>query len=70
MKMSKAAWARQQGVSRQTVYEWVRKGQVVLAGNKIDIRFLRMDLYDAANNYPDLLDEWGIKWLEALRQWE
>lgn len=35
--MSKSAYARHCGVSRQTVYDWVAKGEVVMFGNKIDV---------------------------------
>ncbi|HCB9113459.1 TPA: hypothetical protein M4Y83_002863 [Klebsiella pneumoniae] len=37
MLMSKSEYARHRGVSRQTVYDWVAKGGVVLSGNKIDV---------------------------------
>ncbi|HFP9225316.1 TPA: hypothetical protein ACTXAA_000769 [Raoultella planticola] len=37
MLMSKAEYARHRGVSRQTVYDWVEKGEVVLSGTKIDV---------------------------------
>lgn len=37
MLMSKSEYARHRGVSRQTVYDWVAKGEVVLLGNKIDV---------------------------------
>lgn len=37
MLMSKADYARHCGVSRQTVYDWVKKGEVVLSGAKIDV---------------------------------
>ncbi|ADM98124.1 hypothetical protein Dda3937_02201 [Dickeya dadantii 3937] len=37
MLMSKAEYARHCGVSRQTVYDWVKKGDVVLSGTKIDV---------------------------------
>ncbi|VDR24297.1 Uncharacterised protein [Raoultella terrigena] len=37
MLMSKAEYARHRGVSRQTVYDWVAKGEVVLSGTKIDV---------------------------------
>nr|HCM5757256.1 hypothetical protein [Klebsiella quasipneumoniae] len=37
MLMSKAEYARHRGVSRQTVYDWVVKGEVVLSGTKIDV---------------------------------
>ncbi|MDV5571654.1 hypothetical protein [Enterobacter hormaechei] len=35
--MSKSTYARHCGVSRQTVYDWVAKGEVVMSGNKIDV---------------------------------
>ena len=37
MLMSKAGYARHRNVSRQTVYDWVAKGEVVMSGNKIDV---------------------------------
>ncbi|WAT05519.1 hypothetical protein O1V64_04230 [Rouxiella badensis] len=36
MLMSKAAYAKHCGVSRQTVYDWIAKGEVVMSGTKID----------------------------------
>jgi hypothetical protein len=36
MLMTKAAYARHKGVSRQTVYGWIAKGELVLVGGKID----------------------------------
>ncbi len=36
MLMTKAAYARHKGVSRQTVYDWIKKGEFVLVGAKID----------------------------------
>lgn len=37
MLMSKSAYARHRGVSRQTVYDWVKKGKVVIVSDKIDV---------------------------------
>lgn len=37
MLMSKAEYAKYRNVSRQTVYAWIEKGDVVMAGNKIDV---------------------------------
>ncbi|MHA1092227.1 helix-turn-helix transcriptional regulator [Enterobacter ludwigii] len=37
MLMTKAAYARHCSVSRQTVYDWVAKGEVVMSGSKIDV---------------------------------
>ena len=38
MLMSKAEYARHRGVSRQTVYDWVAKGEVVVSDTKIDVK--------------------------------
>jgi len=35
--MTKAAYARHKGVSRQTVYDWISRGALVLVGRKIDV---------------------------------
>lgn len=37
MLLTKTAYARHCGVSRQTVYDWVAKGEVVMSGSKIDV---------------------------------
>lgn len=37
MLMSKSAYARHCGVSRQAVYDWVARGEVVMSGSKIDV---------------------------------
>lgn len=37
MLMSKAEYAKYKGVSRQTVYDWLEKGEVVMSGKKIDV---------------------------------
>ncbi|MFC0226319.1 hypothetical protein [Serratia aquatilis] len=37
MLMSKAAYAKHRGVSRQTVYDWIAKGDIVMSGTKIDV---------------------------------
>lgn len=37
MLLTKTAYARHCGVSRQTVYDWVAKGEVVMSDNKIDV---------------------------------
>lgn len=35
--MSKSAYAKHRGVSRQTVYDWIAKGEIVMSGSKIDV---------------------------------
>lgn len=37
MLMSKSEYARHRGVSRQTVYDWIAKGELVMSGKKIDV---------------------------------
>ncbi|MDK9605828.1 hypothetical protein [Lelliottia wanjuensis] len=37
MLITKAAYAWHKGVSRQTVYHWIKKGELVLVGAKIDV---------------------------------
>ncbi|MGT3338726.1 hypothetical protein ACVSUB_16905 [Yersinia enterocolitica] len=37
MLMSKSAYAKYKGVSRQTVYDWIEKGEVVVIDGKIDV---------------------------------
>lgn len=37
MLMTKAAYARHKGVSRQTVYDQIARGELVLVGGKIDV---------------------------------
>lgn len=35
MLMSKAEYAKYKGVSRQTVYDWIEKGEVIMSGKKL-----------------------------------
>lgn len=37
MLLSKSAYARHMGVSRQTVYGWIARGEVVISGDKVDV---------------------------------
>lgn len=37
MLMSKSAYAKHKGVSRQTIYDWIAKGEIVMSGSKIDV---------------------------------
>lgn len=37
MLMSKSEYAKHKGVSRQTVYDWIKKGDLVMSGKKIDV---------------------------------
>ncbi|HHG2550296.1 TPA: helix-turn-helix domain-containing protein [Escherichia coli] len=37
MLLSKSAYARHMGVSRQTVYGWISRGEIVTSGDKVDV---------------------------------
>ena len=66
MLMSKSAYAKHRGVSRQTVYDWIAKGDLVMSVSKIDVDATdnqrtpagRKD-YDRAN---ELEMSWGDFW--------
>ncbi|EPM4142056.1 TPA: hypothetical protein ACF576_004044 [Klebsiella quasipneumoniae] len=67
MLMSKSEYARHRGVSRQTVYYWVAKGEVVLSGNKIDVeateRNVQNEQKDQGEHAPRKLEmTWGQFW--------
>ncbi|HBR1093684.1 TPA: hypothetical protein L9K91_003549 [Klebsiella variicola] len=67
MLMSKAEYARHRGVSRQTVYDWVAKGEVVVSGTKIDVeateRSLQKEEQTPDERHPRVLEmTWGQFW--------
>ncbi|AVO94384.1 TPA: hypothetical protein P7Z40_005247 [Klebsiella pneumoniae] len=71
MLMSKSEYARHRGVSRQTVYDWVAKGEVVLSGNKIDVeateRKMQNEQKGQGEHVPRKLEmTWGQCW-EAVK---
>ena len=37
MLLSKSAYARHMGVSRQTVYGWIARGEIVISCDKVDV---------------------------------
>lgn len=37
MLLSKSAYARHRGVSRQTVYGWIARREIVISGDKVDV---------------------------------
>lgn len=37
MLLSKSNYARHMGVSRQTVYGWIVRGEIVISGDKVDV---------------------------------
>ncbi len=51
MLMSKSEYARHRGVSRQTVYDWVAKGEVVLSGKKIDVEATEAHIQDEQEDH-------------------
>ena len=58
------------GVSRQTVYDWVAKGEVVLSGNKIDVeateRKMQNEQKGRGEHVPRKLEMTGQCW-EAVK---
>lgn len=52
MLMSKAAYAKHRGVSRQTVYDWIAKGDVVMSGSKIDVNASERKLKNSPAVHP------------------
>lgn len=71
MLMSKAQYARHRGVSRQTVYGWIAKGEVVVVEGKIDVeetKCLQESPTSVAERYPGRTLEltWAALW-EAVR---
>ncbi len=38
MLMSKAEYAKYKGVSRQTVYDWIEKGEVIMSGKNVSVQ--------------------------------
>lgn len=40
MLLSKSAYARHMGVSRQTLYGWIARGKIVISGDKVDVEAL------------------------------
>lgn len=67
MLMSKSEYARHRGVSRQMVYDWVAKGEVVVSGTKIDVeateRSLQKEEQTPDERHPRVLEmTWGQFW--------
>lgn len=68
MLMSKAAYAKHRGVSRQTVYDWIAKGDVVMSGNKIDVDATEREEQEGVTNDGDYLTLSAaqlIEWIHA-----
>ncbi|HAV2047607.1 TPA: hypothetical protein JHJ56_003839 [Raoultella ornithinolytica] len=67
MLMSKSEYARHRGVSRQTVYDWVAKGEAILSGNKIDVEATERNMKNEQKDHgvyaPRTLEmTWGQFW--------
>lgn len=69
MLLSKAASARHCGVSRQTVYDWVAKGEVVMSGSKIDVEATEQmqhgNGHSEAKDYLVLSASQVIEWIHT-----
>lgn len=66
MLMSKAAYAKHCGVSRQTVYDWIAKGEVVMSGSKIDVEATerQQQNVDGTQSENTTVDRWPHRTLE------
>ncbi|WP_237713143.1 DNA-binding protein [Serratia sp. M24T3] len=68
--MSKTEYARHCGVSRQTVYDWVKKGDLVLSGQKVDLEATEAKRiktsYESRWPHRKLDMTWGqaLKWIQ------
>lgn len=66
MLMSKTAYAKHCGVSRQTVYDWIAKGEIIMAGTKIDVEATERQRQGGGNPEPESITTgwWENKTLE------
>ncbi|TQI82496.1 hypothetical protein FHU10_2526 [Serratia fonticola] len=66
MLMSKAAYAKHRGVSRQTVYDWIAKNEVVMSGTKIDVEATERQRQGSDNPGPEdtTTNPWAHRKLE------
>ncbi|WP_199637826.1 hypothetical protein JEM67_22595 [Serratia sp. PAMC26656] len=66
MLMSKSEYARHRGVSRQTIYDWIAKGDVVMSGSKIDVEATerQQQNVDEATSENTTVDPWPHRTLE------
>lgn len=68
--MSKAAYAKHCGVSRQTIYDRIERGEVVMSGNKVDVAATEKKLppqCTSGRSTPlasDDTDEISLTWVE------
>ncbi|BDO51007.1 hypothetical protein QVM90_18365 [Escherichia coli] len=64
MFMSKAEYAKHKGVSRQTVYDWIEKGEVVMSGKKIDVEATEQRNSPPAQGKDTVSEMWPERTLE------
>jgi len=62
--MSKAEYAKHKGVSRQTVYDWIEKGEVVMSGKKIDVEATERRNSTSDQDKNAVSEEWPERTLE------
>ncbi|OUK59502.1 helix-turn-helix domain-containing protein [Enterobacter hormaechei] len=60
MLLSKSAYARHMGVSRQTVYGWIARGEIVISDDKVDV-----DASQAKQNSAGAGDHNALTWAQA-----
>ncbi|MDF7715635.1 DNA-binding protein [Klebsiella pneumoniae] len=63
MLLSKSAYARHMGVSRQTVYGWIARGEIVLSGDKVDVEATQAKQNSTGAGAGDQLNE--MTWAQA-----
>ncbi|MGG2207410.1 hypothetical protein, partial [Escherichia coli] len=64
MLMSKAEYAKYKGVSRQTVYDWIEKGEVIMSGKKIDVEATEQRNSPPAQGKDTVSEMWPERTLE------
>lgn len=64
MLMSKAEYAKYKGVSRQTVYDWIEKGEVIMSGKKIDVEATEQRNSPPAQGKDTISEMWPERTLE------
>lgn len=64
MLMSKSEYAKHKGVSRQTVYYWIEKGEVVMSGKKIDVEATERRNCPSAQEKNTVSEQWPERTLE------
>ncbi|ARF50837.1 hypothetical protein [Pantoea stewartii] len=64
MLMSKSAYAKHRGVSRQAVYDWIEKGEIVMSGSKIDVAATERQQQPPKDVAETAADPWANRTLE------